>query len=367
MNEKKRACLLIIIPIILILSILSSVAFFPPIKSYAIQQEQVSQTWLPIHPLLGEKKSLTNLNPTDMQRNESNSNRFAIINFDDGFKNQFKFAKPILDEYKFNATFFIVCDYVDKKNRMNWHEIQSLYNDGYDVEAHSMSHKDLNAMSQKDLNYEISQSKQCLLDKGIDSSIFAYPRASSSDNSTVVNEVAKYYDLARTGFSPNTFLKCDGWKQNSSQKDCRTYFDNGTMTFANQYSLRGWMHERVLNDNYRFENNSMGNDNFNNYNQSGDYYGNYSKDNSRTFNNFIKVVNSQEKYNSNEKGINAIPIITYHNLVNGTVPFEKGDLPIATDTKLFEQEMKYLHDNHFNIIDLRDIGYNPDTQNLYKD
>ena len=82
------------------------------------------------------------------------------------------------------------------------------------------------------------------------------------------------------------------------------------MTFANKYSIRGWMHERVLNDNCEFENNSMGNDNFNKYTQSGKYYGNYSKDVSRTFNNFIIVANSPGKYNSDEKSINTIPIIT---------------------------------------------------------
>lgn len=136
------------------------------------------------------------------------------------------------------------------------------------------------------------------------------------------------------------------------------------MTFANKYSLRGWMHERVLNDNYGFENNSRGNDNFNNYIQP-EYYGNYSKDNSRTFNNFIKVVNSREKYNSEEKGKNAIPIITHHNLLESTVPFEKGELPITADTGLFEQEMKYLHDYHYDIVELRGIEFNSDNQNLY--
>ena len=50
-----------------------------------------------------------------------------------------------------------MCDYVAKANRMNWQEIQSLYNNGYDVEADSMSHKDLGEMSQKELTYEISQ------------------------------------------------------------------------------------------------------------------------------------------------------------------------------------------------------------------
>jgi hypothetical protein len=37
------------------------------------------------------------------------NNKIVIINFDDSFKNQFLYAKPILDKYGFKATFFEVC------------------------------------------------------------------------------------------------------------------------------------------------------------------------------------------------------------------------------------------------------------------
>ena len=40
--------------------------------------------------------------------------RLAIINFDDGYKSQFTNAKPILDNYGFKASFFIVCNFVGK-------------------------------------------------------------------------------------------------------------------------------------------------------------------------------------------------------------------------------------------------------------
>jgi hypothetical protein len=33
-----------------------------------------------------------------------------------------------------------------------------------------------------------------------------------SDNATVVNAIAKYYDFAINGFSKLMFLHCDGWK-----------------------------------------------------------------------------------------------------------------------------------------------------------
>ena len=41
------------------------------------------------------------------------------------------------------------------------------------------------------------------------------------------------------------FLHCDGYTKHSSQTDCRTYFDNGTLTFANRYSIREWSHTNI--------------------------------------------------------------------------------------------------------------------------
>ncbi len=63
---------------------------------------------------------------------------------------------------------------------MNWQEIIQLQNDGMDIEYHSMNHKDLTTSSAADLDYEIGQSKQCLLNHGINENaskrnIFAYP------------------------------------------------------------------------------------------------------------------------------------------------------------------------------------------------
>jgi len=36
------------------------------------------------------------------------SNKIVMINFDDGYKSQLIYAKPILDKYGFKASFFIV-------------------------------------------------------------------------------------------------------------------------------------------------------------------------------------------------------------------------------------------------------------------
>ncbi|HZA07073.1 MAG TPA: polysaccharide deacetylase family protein, partial [Nitrososphaeraceae archaeon] len=152
------------------------------------------------------------------QSASSNNAKVVIINFDDSHKNQYTYAKPILDKYGFKATFFEVCNWVeaghhDSDITTTWKDIAALQQDGMDIEAHTMNHPHMNGslLSQADLDYEIGQSKQCLSNHGINSTIFAYPYGEGSNNSTVVNTVAKYYNLARTDSkSALTFLHCDG-------------------------------------------------------------------------------------------------------------------------------------------------------------
>ena len=76
----------------------------------------------------------------------NNNNKVVMIGFDDGWKSQITYAKPILDKYGFKASFFIVCNYVNSENidRMNWQDIATLQKGGMDIESHTMDHKPLN-------------------------------------------------------------------------------------------------------------------------------------------------------------------------------------------------------------------------------
>ena len=142
---------------------------------------------------------------------------------------------------------FVVCNwtvFLDK--RMSWQDIMSLQSENQDIESHTMSHHNLNNLSSSELTYEVGQSKKCLADHGIKASIFAPPHGNDWKNATVINTVSKYYDLATGGFSELMFLHCDGYKMYSSQTDCRTYFDNGSLTFVNRYSIREWSHNAEM-------------------------------------------------------------------------------------------------------------------------
>jgi peptidoglycan/xylan/chitin deacetylase (PgdA/CDA1 family) len=123
-----------------------------------------------------------------------NNNKFVIINFDDSKKSQFTYAKLILDKYGFKATFFEICGII---GREGWKEVAALRDDGMDIESHTMDHRRLNNLTAAALSYEIGQSKQCFLDHGFNTTIFAYPFGKESDSATVVNVIAKYYKLAK--------------------------------------------------------------------------------------------------------------------------------------------------------------------------
>ena len=92
-------------------------------------------------------------------------------------------------------------------------------------------------VSNADLNFEVGRSKKCLEDHGVNNvTLFATPRGLAWNNATVINTIAKYnYGFAVNGDGVVMFLHCNGWKRYSSQTDCRTYFNNGTLTYTNRW------------------------------------------------------------------------------------------------------------------------------------
>jgi hypothetical protein len=77
-------------------------------------------------------------------------------------------------------------------------------------------------------------------------------------------------------------------------------------------------------------------------------------DNATMFYDFVKIVNSQNNYNHGGK-INANPLITFHNVAL------TNNHPYYTNAGMFDIFMKYLHDNSFKVLTLKQIGY--DTNN----
>lgn len=245
-----------------------------------------------------KNKSFSNKPPNTASSSNTGSsvvnaskNRVVMIGFDDSYKSQFLYAKPILDQYGFKASFFEVCTWIgNTSSRQTWQDVVALQRDGMDIESHTMTHAHLtDLLSSPDrLNYEIEGSKQCLANHGVNATIFGYPLNLGSDNPKIVNVVAKYYDLARSGSAPLMFLDCRGYTI-QPQKDCSTYSSHGRLSFANRYNIKS--------DSFRH------------------IYPTKNLSPFQEYQIFVQRMNSQIPYNTNGK-IRAIPIITYHNITN---------------------------------------------------
>jgi len=115
--------------------------------------------------------------------------RTAVITFDDGFRNFYLKAYPILQEFGFSATVFLVPAYIGKTSRWNstfkgmpvsdllgWDEIKEMANRGIDFGAHSMTHQALAKLSLEEARQEIIKSKSVIEEHiNHDVTIFCYP------------------------------------------------------------------------------------------------------------------------------------------------------------------------------------------------
>jgi peptidoglycan/xylan/chitin deacetylase (PgdA/CDA1 family) len=307
-----------------------------------IQSEPTTPYTFSAHDKKGENNNanVNDNNTIDVNNPSSDSSndtpKAVILNFYDNDIGQFTSAKPILDKYGFKGTFFVVCNWASSHNpdRMTWMEITQLYREGHDIESHSTSHKVLSKLSASDLDYQVGQSKQCLYEHlGVEPTVFSPPHGRGWNNETAINAIAKYYDLSIGGFvSSPMFLHCYGWKQqHSPQTDCSTYSDNGTLNYANRYTIKEVSHNGLDTR--------------------------YSHDDTQIFKKFVELVNSQNNFNK-DGTINAIPIIGYHNI-------EDDKAVTSTNIDLFDAEMKYLHDNGFKVLTMSDLGYDKNNKYLF--
>ncbi len=121
--------------------------------------------------------------------------RSVAITFDDGFKNTYELAFPILREFGFKATVFLVPEYCGKNNQwkrqpagipsldlLNWNEILEMAKDGIDFGVHTMNHPDLTGLLLDQAIKEIDDSKRMIEERlAKDTFFFAYPYGRYSD------------------------------------------------------------------------------------------------------------------------------------------------------------------------------------------
>lgn len=117
------------------------------------------------------------------------------ITFDDGFENVYEHAAPIMRAYGFVGTVFIIGGMVGKRIMwrdrdgwlpqlplMDWRQIGELREMGFEIGAHSLSHRYLTQLPDNQLQNEVEGSRALLEDKLSSSvAVFSYPYGDYDD------------------------------------------------------------------------------------------------------------------------------------------------------------------------------------------
>ena len=85
----------------------------------------------------------------------------VIITFDDGYEDNYTNAYPILKEYNFPATVFLISGFIGKPGYLNNNEILQMQ-DLVSFQDHTVTHRSLATLSAAEQEYELSASKQAI-------------------------------------------------------------------------------------------------------------------------------------------------------------------------------------------------------------
>ncbi len=138
--------------------------------------------------------SFSNIKDYDDSQNQ------ILVTFDDGYSCINEFAVPILETVGGVATVFAITDYVGKKNswdyfpesrqvsHMNWSELRSLHEKGWEIGSHGKTHRRLIAMDTNEIRNELLSSKKNIEDR-IGSEVTTFCPPFNAWNSDLISQI----------------------------------------------------------------------------------------------------------------------------------------------------------------------------------
>ncbi len=123
----------------------------------------------------------------------------VALTFDDGYEDMATEALPILQQYGFQATFYIIVNFVGHPGYMSWEQIEQLRDAGMEIGAHTLTHADLTGLNPEQAWIEIEQSRIMLEERlGIPVTSFSYPAGSHNAELADMVHAAGYSNAVTT-------------------------------------------------------------------------------------------------------------------------------------------------------------------------
>jgi peptidoglycan/xylan/chitin deacetylase (PgdA/CDA1 family) len=165
--------------------------------------------------------TVTMADAQEMLKNEKIPAKTVVLTFDDGYTSFYTRAWPIMQEFGFTGTVFVITDFTGRANYLTWEEIKNLQKAGIEIGSHTKNHIDLKTASTDRQTQEIMGSKKVLDDKlGISVKSFCYPTGTYNETTPQLVKVAGYTSAVTVAYgqatSKNNFflvprVRVPGW------------------------------------------------------------------------------------------------------------------------------------------------------------
>lgn len=153
---------------------------------------------------LSEAVTLINKKDESIKPNKPDGSKYVVLTFDDGYRDFYKTAWPILLQFGFRATVFLPTAFMgcSFKNRqfLSWFEVRELYSQGVFLGSHTVTHPQLYGLSWDEIKFELENSKKTLEDHiGARIEDFSYPFAYPENDRPFCKRLA--YMLLKCGYT----------------------------------------------------------------------------------------------------------------------------------------------------------------------
>lgn len=119
--------------------------------------------------------------------------RPVLLTFDDGHEDNYTYLFPLLKRRQIPALIFLITDKIGTPGYLTWPQIQEMHQSGWVAfGSHTCSHRRLRSLSNKEIEQELTQSKQILEEKlGASVVSFCYPFGAGGFDKRVRSRVLK--------------------------------------------------------------------------------------------------------------------------------------------------------------------------------
>ncbi|MBI3415651.1 MAG: polysaccharide deacetylase family protein [Verrucomicrobia bacterium] len=235
--------------------------------------------------------------------------KLVVLTFDDSVASQFTIVRPLLKQYQFSATFFITEGFgfaTNKQDYMTWEQIQRLHRDGFEIGNHTRDHLSVTKENLPRLEEQVETINARCRKHGLPRpTSFAYPgNAITPEALPLLRRLG--FQFARRGGEPE-FPYAEG--RGSAYEPER---DHPLLIPSAGDARPKW-----------------------------------------TLDDFKRAVLLAKN--------GRIAVIQFHGVPDRDHPW------VHTPPELFREYMKFLHDEHFHVIALRDLAHYVDPKNLPMD